>query len=58
MVYARPNILGPEINVLLTEHFPLLNIMHVRGHQDTKKKANLTWTEVLNVRADRLATIA
>ena len=30
--------------------------MHVLGHQDTKKNAQLTWLEYLNVRADHIAT--
>ena len=47
-----------EINFLLTSHFTNLTIVHVNGHQDTKKNNSLTWLEYLNVRADKLATIA
>ena len=58
-MYCAPHMdIQSEINFLLSENFPRLHITHVRGHQDTKKNAKLTWTEVLNVRADKLATIA
>lgn len=47
-----------EINFLLTSHFSNLTIVHVSGHQDTKKTTKLTWLELLNVRANKLARIA
>ena len=33
-----------------------LQVLHVFGHQDTKKKSRLSWLEQLNVRADQLVT--
>ena len=47
-----------EIDFMIKQHFPNIKIVHVSGHQDTKKNIILTWMETLNVRADKLATLA
>ena len=41
----------------LNHCIPNIQVRHVRGHQDTKKKTRLSWLERLNVRADQLATL-
>ena len=48
--HAPHSDIQSEINFMLTDTFPHLNILHVRCHQDAKKKSNLTWVEILNVR--------
>ena len=47
-----------EINYMINSHFSHTNIVHVHGHQDTKKNTTLTWLEKLNIRADKLAKLA
>ena len=41
----------------LNESISQINVVHVKGHQDTKKASRLSWLERLNVRADQLATL-
>jgi hypothetical protein len=43
-----------ELNIL-SENVTLINIYHVKGHQDSEKQRNLTPVEALNVEADKLA---
>ena len=41
----------------LSRSVSYLQVLHVFGHQDTKKKSRLSWLEQLNARADQLATL-
>ena len=57
--YAAPHMdLQCIIDSLIVEHIIDIEVIHVKGHQDTLKHGSLTWEEHLNVRADQLATIA
>ena len=46
-----------RVLVKLNECISQINVVHVKGHQDTKKTSRLSWLERLNVRADQLATL-
>ena len=46
------------IDDIIVKDFYNIEILHVRGHQDQKANAPLTWLENLNIRADAIATIA
>ena len=46
-----------QIDEILHRLQNIIEIEHVRGHQDTRKGRRLTWVEKLNVRADELATL-
>lgn len=57
--YTAPHMdLQCVIDSMITEHFIDIEVIHVKGHQDTHKQTHLTWVEKLNVRADHLATKA
>ena len=46
------------IDDIIVNDFYNIEILHVRGHQDQKANAPLTWLENLNIRADAIATSA
>lgn len=55
--YTAPHMdIQCAIDQILAKLCPQIEATHVLGHQDTKKDAQLTWLEFLNVRADHIAT--
>ena len=55
--YLAPHMdIQCAIDQILDILSPQIEVQHVLGHQDTKKRAQLTWLEYLNVRADHIAT--
>ena len=46
-----------RVLVNLNKCIPQIQVVHVRGHQDTKKISHLSWLERLNVRSDQLETL-
>ena len=53
--YTAPHMdLQCIIDSLIVEHLIDIEVIHVKGHQDTHKQGILTWEEKLNVRADQI----